>query len=141
MDVQTSTNTNGKITTVQKWIPSAVWNPVRGGLASDSGFRADTSRSEDPNDLWAQMSVYGSLSLNNSARLEEKTERGESLALDCLISFIRICLECNILMRFRTTGGQRGGGGSTRGRKAAGVERYHKSPPNVLPRVLLLTHN
>ncbi len=60
---------------------------------------------------------------------KKTTERGESLALDCLISFIRICLECIILMRFKTTGGQRGGGGSRRGREAAGVERYHKSLP------------
>ena len=76
--VQTRAHTNCEITTVQKWIPSAVWNPVRGGLASDSGFKADTSRSEDPNDLWTQMSVYGSLSLNNSARLERKKLREAS---------------------------------------------------------------
>jgi hypothetical protein len=71
--VQTRTKTCRENTTVQNWIPSAVWNPVLGGLASNSSFKADTSRSEDPNDLWTQMSVYGSLSWNNLAPLERKT--------------------------------------------------------------------
>jgi hypothetical protein len=71
--VQTRANTCCEITTVQKWIPSAVWNPVPDGLASDSRFRADTSRSKDPNDQWTQMSVYGSLSLHDPARLEWKS--------------------------------------------------------------------
>ena len=73
--VQTRTNTCCEINTVQKWIPSASWKPVRGGLASDSEFRADITRSEDPNDQWTQMIVLGSLCLNNTARSEKKQMR------------------------------------------------------------------
>ena len=73
--VQTRTNTCCEINTVQKWIPSALWKPVRGGLASDSEFRADITRSEDPNDQWTQMIVLGSLCLNNAARSEKKQMR------------------------------------------------------------------
>jgi hypothetical protein len=76
--VQTRARTNCEITTVQKWIPSALWNPVRGGLASDSEFRADITRSEDPNDQWTQMILFGSLSLNNQARSEKKQMREAS---------------------------------------------------------------
>jgi hypothetical protein len=53
--VQTRAQTNCEITTVKKWIPSALWTPVRGGLASDPEFRADVKRSEDPIDQWTQM--------------------------------------------------------------------------------------
>ena len=72
------TRTCCEITTMQKWIPSALWNAVRGGLASDSEFRADVTRSEDPNDQWTQMIVFGSLSLNNQARSEKKQMREAS---------------------------------------------------------------
>ena len=70
--VQTRAQTNCEITTMQRWIPSAIWNPVRGGLASNSEFKADVSRSEDPNDQWTQMIVFGSISLNNAAKMERK---------------------------------------------------------------------
>ena len=91
--VQTRTNTNCEIATVQKWIPSALWNPVRGGLASNTEFRADVMRSEDPNDQWTQMIVFGSLSLNNTARSEKKQIREAShLQFIVLSVLIRICL-------------------------------------------------
>ena len=76
--VQTRTNTNCEITSVQKWIPDAIWNPVRGGLASNAEFKSYVSQSEDPNDPWTQMIVYGGLSLNNPARLERKQMREAS---------------------------------------------------------------
>ena len=128
--VQTRAMTSYELITMQNWIPSAIWNPVRGGLASNSEFKADVSRSADPNDQWTQMIVFGNLSINNAAKMERKKMREASHLHSIVLSFfVRTCLECNILMRFRTTGGKRGGGGSTRGRKAGGVERCHKSPP------------
>ena len=76
--VQTRAQTNCEITTMQRWIPSAIWNPVRGGLASNSEFKADVSRSEDPNNQWTQMIVFGSISLNNAAKMERKKLREAS---------------------------------------------------------------
>ena len=73
--VQTRAMTSYELTTMQNWMPSAVWNPVRGGLASNSEFKADVSRSEDPNDQWTQMIVLGGLGLNNSAKMERKKLR------------------------------------------------------------------
>ena len=128
--VQSRANASCELSTVQKWMPCANWRPVCGGLASHPEFRADASRSEDPNTAWTQMILYGNLSLNNAAKMERKKLREASHLHSIVLSvFIRTCLECDVLMRFRTTGGKRGGGGSTRGRKAAGVERCHKSPP------------
>ena len=121
--VQSRANASCELSTVQKWMPCANWRPVRGGLASHPEFRADVSRSEDPNTAWTQMILYGNLSLNNAAKMERKKLREASHLHSIVLSvFIHTCLECDVLMRFRTTGGKRGGGGSTRGRKAAGVE-------------------
>ena len=76
--VQISTRSCCEITTMQKWIPSAIWNPVLGGLASNSEFRADVFRSEDPNNQWTQWVVFGSIGLNNAAKMERKKLREAS---------------------------------------------------------------
>mmetsp|Transcript_28563 Transcript_28563/g.59704 ORF Transcript_28563/g.59704 Transcript_28563/m.59704 type:complete len:319 (+) Transcript_28563:160-1116(+) len=76
--VQSRAHKSCGITTVQKWIPSASWNPVPGGLASNPEFKADVTRSRTPNDQWTEMIVFGGLSLNNQARSEKKQIREEA---------------------------------------------------------------
>ena len=73
--VQSRAHTSGGITTLQKWIPSASWNPVPGCLASNTQFKADVTRSQNPNDQWTEMIVFWALSLGNLARWEKKQGR------------------------------------------------------------------
>ena len=105
--VQISARSCCEISTMQTWIPSAILNPVLSSLASISEFRVDVLRSEDPNDKWTQWVVFGSIGLNNAAKIEMKKRREASHLHSIVLSvFIRFGLECNILMRCRTTGGE-----------------------------------
>jgi hypothetical protein len=68
--VQTRAPTNCKISTIQLWFPAS-WSPVPGGLLSNQGFKDNVGRSDDPNNTWTKLSVFG-LSLNNTARGEKR---------------------------------------------------------------------
>lgn len=69
--VQTRAHTNCEISTMQAWFPAS-WSPVPGGLSSNQEFKDNVRRSDDPNNTWAKLSVFGSLSLNNKARGEKR---------------------------------------------------------------------
>jgi hypothetical protein len=73
--VQTRAHTNCEISTMQAWFPAS-WSPVPGGLSSNQefrlNFRDNVRRSDDLNNTWAKLSVFGNLSLNNKARGEKR---------------------------------------------------------------------
>ena len=72
--VQTGFHTSCKISTMQLWFP-ACWAPVPGGLSSNQEFKDNVRRSDDPNNTWTKLSVFGSLSLNNKARRPDAGRR------------------------------------------------------------------
>ena len=50
---------------MKSWIPSATWNPVSGGLCSNSEFLADMKRADDPSmPGWYKLPIFGGLGLN-----------------------------------------------------------------------------
>jgi hypothetical protein len=69
--VQTRAHTNCENSTMQFWFPAS-WAPVPGGLSSNLEFKDNARRSEDPNNTWTKLSVFGSLGLNNMARGEKR---------------------------------------------------------------------
>ena len=56
---------------MQLWFPAS-WAHVPGGLSSNQEFKDNVQRSDDPNNTWAKLSVFGNLSLNNKARGEKR---------------------------------------------------------------------
>ncbi len=54
--VQTKNGT--RVSTMQKWIESAVWTPVPSGLASDREFEKNMQRFSDANDSWTQIITF-----------------------------------------------------------------------------------
>ena len=67
---------SSRATTMTAWIPSATWNPVSGGLCSNSEFLADMERADDPSmPGWCKLPIFGGLGLNNQGRNAAKNER------------------------------------------------------------------
>ncbi len=67
---------------MKKWIDSATWKPVEGGLTSDNEYMSDMRRFADPNDEWTRLLVYGSIGANNVGRAAEKAARKVEFLLE-----------------------------------------------------------
>ena len=63
------------LTTMEKWIGSASWKPLPGGLMSDNDFRANMRRYENQYDSWTQLIVFGRVGANNAGRNAEAQAR------------------------------------------------------------------
>ena len=61
--------------TMNKWIDSATWKPVPGGLTSDPDYLSNMRRFQDPDDEWTRLLVFGSIGANNKGRAAEKEAR------------------------------------------------------------------
>ena len=70
--------------TMKKWIDSATWKPVPGGLTSDDEYMSNMRRFEDPDDEWTRLLVYGSIRANNVGRAAERTARKVEFSLEIL---------------------------------------------------------
>jgi hypothetical protein len=75
-------NNTTPLSTMQKWIDSATWKPVPGGLTSDDEYMSNMRRFEDPDDQWTRLLVYGSIGANNVGRAAEKAARKVELLLE-----------------------------------------------------------
>ena len=63
-------------TSMKNWISSAFsWTPVTGGLASNADFQNNMLRSEDANDAWTRLIIFGSVGMNNHGREAQKNAR------------------------------------------------------------------
>ncbi len=60
------------LSTMKRWIESATWKPVEGGLTSDNEYMFDMRRFQDPNDEWTRLMLFGSFGANNIGHSEEK---------------------------------------------------------------------
>ena len=138
--------------TLKKWIESAAWKPVPGGLSSDAEFQTDMRKFNDPNDSMTRLMVFGAVGANNAGRAADKAAR----QVGCLIknypqtgcesasrhylsffpflsSKLMIAIQYNGLTDRRRvgmpTGGARGREGRTARCKeaASSTGRYHKS--------------
>jgi hypothetical protein len=67
---------------MKKWIDSATWKPVEGGLTSDDEYMSNMRRFEDPDDAWTQLLLYGSIGANNVGRAAEKAARKVEFSLE-----------------------------------------------------------
>ena len=74
-------NQGKQLSTMQKWIDSAAWKPVPGGLSSDAEFQTDMRKFNDPNDSMTRLMVFGGVGANNAGRAAEKQAR----KVGCLI--------------------------------------------------------
>ena len=72
------------LTTMKKWIDSASWKPVEGGLTGDDEYMANMRRFEDPDDQWTRLMLFGSIGANNVGRAAEKATRKVEFSLDIL---------------------------------------------------------
>ena len=57
--------------TMEKWIHSATWEPVPGGLTSNHEYLANMRRFNDPTDSITQLMVFGRVGANNAERTAE----------------------------------------------------------------------
>jgi hypothetical protein len=65
--------------TMKKWIDSATWKQVPGGLTSDKEYMSNMCRFQDPNDEWTRLMLFGSIGANNVGRSEEKAAKRQAL--------------------------------------------------------------
>ena len=72
------------LTTMKKWIDSASWKPVEGGLTGDDEYMANMRRFEDPDDQWTRFMLFGSIGANNAGRAAEKATRKVEFSLEIL---------------------------------------------------------
>ena len=75
-------NNTTPLSTMKKWIDSATWKPVPGGLTSDDEYMSNMRRFEDPDDQWTRLLVYGSIGANNVGRAAEKAARKVEFLLE-----------------------------------------------------------
>jgi hypothetical protein len=62
--------------TMTNWLRDATWNPVSGGLCSNSEFLADMERADDPSmPGWCKLPIFGELGLNNQGRIAASNKR------------------------------------------------------------------
>ena len=66
--------------TMTKWLDSATWTPVPGGLTSDHAYMSNVHRSADPHAEWARLLVFGGIGANNVGRAAEKNARQVGLS-------------------------------------------------------------
>jgi len=72
------------LTTMKKWIDSASWKPVEGGLTGDDEYMSNMRRFEDPDDQWTRLMLFGSIGANNVGRAAEKAIRKVEFSLEIL---------------------------------------------------------
>jgi hypothetical protein len=72
-------NTTPPLSTMLKWIESATWKPVEGGLTSDNENMSNMRRLQDPNDEWTRLMLFRSIGANNVGRSEEKDAKRQAL--------------------------------------------------------------
>ena len=72
------------LTTMKKWIDSASWKPVEGGLTGDDEYMSNMRRFEDPDDKWTRLMLFGSIGANNAGRAAEKATRKVEFSLEIL---------------------------------------------------------
>jgi hypothetical protein len=65
--------------TMKKWIDSATWKEVPGGLTSDKEYMSNMRRFQDPNDEWTRLVLFGSIRANNVGRSEDKAAKRQAL--------------------------------------------------------------
>ena len=64
-----------QLSTKQKWIDSAAWKSVPGGLSSNAEYQTNMSKFNDPNDSMTRLMVFGVVGANNAGRAAEKQAR------------------------------------------------------------------
>ncbi len=64
-----------QLSTVKKWIDSASWKPVPGGLTSNNEFLTIMCKFEDPCDTWTRLIIFGKVGQNNVGRSVERQAR------------------------------------------------------------------
>ena len=74
-----------------KWIPSATWDPVPGGLCSNGDF-ADMDRSDDQSLTWFRLPIFGELGLNNLSLIAARDKRKVSF-----LSRSSILIQCRLV--------------------------------------------
>jgi hypothetical protein len=57
------------LSTMKKWMESAIWQPVPGGLTSDKEYMSNMRRFQDPKDEWTQLMLFGSIGANDVSYL------------------------------------------------------------------------
>ena len=72
------------LSTMKKWIDSATWKPVEGGLTGDDEYMSNMRRFEDPDDQWTRLMLFGSIGANNVGRAAEKATRKVEFSLEIL---------------------------------------------------------
>ena len=82
-----------RISTMKKWVASATWKPVQGGLTSDDEYMSNMRRFEDPNDEWTRFLVFGSIGANNTGRLMARASRQVACLLEN--SLLHSIVACN----------------------------------------------
>ena len=87
--VQTKPSSQSRMT---KWIPSATWDPVPGGLCSNGEFLADMDRADDQSLTWFRLPIFGELGLNNRGRTAARDKRKVSFP-----SQSRIRIQCRLV--------------------------------------------
>ncbi len=70
------------LSTMTKWIASARWKPVKGGLTSDDEYMSNMRRFEDPDDQWTRLKLFGSIGANNVGRAAQKAIRKVEFSLE-----------------------------------------------------------
>jgi len=70
------------LSTMKKWIDSATWKPVEGGLTGDDEYMSNMRRFEDPDDQWTRFMLFGSIGANNAGRAAEKATRKVEFSLE-----------------------------------------------------------
>ena len=68
--------------TMNRWIDTATWQPVPGGLTSDHVHMSNIRRFEDPNDEWTRLKIFGEIGANNAGRAADKAARKVGCLLD-----------------------------------------------------------
>ena len=125
--VQFSTPYNSA--SMQKWIPTAEWKPVKDGLAQHTEFKQNMQRSENIVDPWIRLAVNGEISLCNQARASAKEEKkvcGCDDHCGCASSLqsphhnftIHSRFSLNLFLLYNKTGRPPRGGGSKARREA-----------------------
>jgi hypothetical protein len=72
------------LSTMKKWIDSASWKSVQGGLTSDDEYMSNMRRFQDPDDQWTRFILFGSIGANNVGRAAEKATRKVEFSLEIL---------------------------------------------------------
>ena len=89
-----------RLSTMKRWVESATWKPVPGGLTSDDEYMSNMRRFEDPNDEWTRFLVFGSIRANtsNTGRLIARAARQVACLLENYL--LHSIVSCNGISLF-----------------------------------------